>query len=65
MHLDRREAAHSPDFEAIRADVRREYDFQAQIKAEQETFDTLRRQYQVRITAKGVPREAKTALASK
>jgi PPIC-type PPIASE domain len=64
VHLDRRDAARLPTFESVRSYVRREYDYRAQLNAEQATFDTLRQRYRVRITAKGVPGETQTALAS-
>lgn len=68
LHLVRLEARHAgrlPSLDQIRPWVRREYEYQAQIDAEQAAFDTLLKDYTVRITAKDVPRQVRTALAAK
>ncbi|MBT0666757.1 peptidyl-prolyl cis-trans isomerase [Novosphingobium profundi] len=65
VRLERRDAPHLPELDEVRAWVEREYEYQAQIDAEQAAFDTLLKDYSVRITAKGVPPATRTALAAK
>lgn len=65
VRLDTRDAGRLPSLDQVRPWVRREYEYQAQIDAEQAAFDTLLKDYTVRITAKDVPGQVRAALAAK
>lgn len=65
VRLETRDAGRMPSLDQVRPWVRREYEYQAQIDAEQAAFDTLLKDYTVHITAKDVPGHVGTALAAK
>tara|TARA_B100000378_G_scaffold273018_1_gene265330 strand:- start:21586 stop:21753 length:168 start_codon:yes stop_codon:yes gene_type:complete len=54
-----------PDFAAVKSLVQREYEYQAQLNAEDATFQSLLANYKVRVTAKDVPEELRTAMAGR
>ena len=51
IRIDRRDAAHMPDFAAVKSLVQREYEYQAQLNAEDATFQSPLANYKVRVTA--------------
>jgi len=63
VYLERSVAPTLPDFESVEPYVRREYEYQAQLAAEEELFKTLRERYSIRVTAKDVPDPVLASLA--
>lgn len=65
VHLERRDAPDLPDFESVKPYVKREYEYQAQLAAEDAAFEDLARRYTIRVTARDVPGEVRSSLAYK